>query len=226
MRRPVQAPAQTPSGEDPGATVAIRILEDEHLAIASVLYGMRAAVRRIREGGAPDFRLLRALADYVVAFPERLHHPKESAHLFAALALRCPDARPLVAALEAEHGHGAALIAALVDALTAYAGGGGEKAFARFADAVESYAEFHWRHMRAEEEALLPLARRHLTDEDWARIAAAFRANDNPLAGLGPKAATDALYRRILELAPTLARAAAAPPRGRGRARRADRLAR
>lgn len=217
------APAPVRDRDSPAAASAIRIIENEHLAIACVLYGLRAAVRHIREGAAPDFRLLRALADYVVAFPERLHHPKESAHLFAMLAARSPEARPLVAALDAEHERGAALIAGLVDDLGAYATRGAP-AFARFADAAESYADFHWRHMMAEEESLLPLARRHLTDEDWERVAAAFRANDNPLAGLGPKAETDRLFQRVLALAPSLSRAAAQPALAASRA--ADRLAR
>ncbi len=83
-----RARSQQPSpARLPAAMTAIRTLKDEHLAIASVLFGLRLAVGRIRDDGlAPDFRSLQALLDYIVAFPERLHHPKESRHLFAALA--------------------------------------------------------------------------------------------------------------------------------------------
>ena len=181
---------------------AIRILRDEHLALASVLYGLRWLVRRIRdEGAAPDFRLLHAILDYIAEFPEKLHHPKEDRYLFTAVAARDPRARALVAELEAEHEEGAALIRALQGALVAYAREG-RAAMAAFVAAAEAYADFHARHMRKEEERLLPLAQRCLRDDDWARIDAAFRDNDNPLFGVKPKEQCEALFRRILELAP------------------------
>jgi hemerythrin-like domain-containing protein len=204
-KRIASRPSAAPPSSD-AAAAAIDLLKDEHLAIASVLFSLRAATHRIRAGGPPDFRLLRALVDYVVAFPERLHHPKEERYLFAALVARCREAKPLVAALEAEHAEGAARIAALVDALVGYAAGDGA-AFPPFADAVEAYVEFHWRHMAKEEDVLLPLARRHLAAEDWARIAAAFRENDNPLSGLRPREDAGDLFRRILDLMPAPAEA-------------------
>lgn len=182
--------------------LAIRILRDEHLALAAVLYGLRWLVRRIRdEGAAPDFRLLHAILDYVAEFPEALHHPKEDRYLFAAVAARDARGRALVAELAAEHEQGAALIRALQAALVAYARDG-TAAMAAFADAAEAYADFHAGHMRKEEERLLPLAQRCLGADDWARIDAAFRDNDNPLFGLKPREQCEALFRRILELAP------------------------
>lgn len=197
---------------DAGAA-AISLLKDEHLAIASVLYSLRAAVRRIRAGREPDFRLLRALLNYIVAFPERLHHPKEDRFLFTALVTRHPQAAPLIATLEAEHAEGAVLIAALVDTLVSYAAAGAAS-FDEFAHAVETYVDFHWRHMATEEDVVLPLARRHLTVEDWGRIAAAFRDNDNPLSGIKPRDEAEALFRQILALVPDAS--SPASPRRRG----------
>jgi hemerythrin-like domain-containing protein len=185
----------------PMTALAIRIIKDEHLAIASVLYGLRQKVRRIRdEDGAPDFALLSAMLDYIVAFPERLHHPKESLHLFAALAERSPAARPLVAELEAEHGRGDRMIRELRAALRHYRDAGAT-ALPAFAAAVDVYADFHWQHMTKEEEVLLPEAERHLTPADWDRIGTAFRANDNPLLGVRPRDEAEVMYRRILLLA-------------------------
>ena len=179
---------------------AIRIIKDEHLAIASVLYGLRTAVRRIGEGEPPDFRLLDALLRYVETFPERLHHPKESLVLFPAVVARCPEAQGLVDALDAEHALGASLIESLRVTLNRFAGGD-HTAYTAFATAVGEYADFHWRHMEREEDRLLPLAMTHLTAEDWAGVSAAFSANDNPLEGIRPKQESEVLYRRILNLA-------------------------
>jgi len=191
---------------------ALRIIRDEHLAIASVLYGLRTAVRRIAEGGAPDFRLLDALLRYVEQFPERLHHPKESGTLFPAVVARCPEAQNLVDALDAEHALGASLIEVL-RTMFARLANGDVTAFTPFATAVDEYADFHWRHMQREEDRLLPLAETHLTEDDWERVNAAFRANDNPLEGIAPKQEAEILYRRILSLAQTMP--AAEPARSR-----------
>ncbi len=197
-----RARSQQPSpARLPAAMTAIRTLKDEHLAIASVLFGLRLAVGRIRDDGlAPDFRLLQALLDYIVAFPERLHHPKESRHLFAALASRSPQARKLTDALDAEHGRGAALIASLQASLDAYHRE--PQALDTFARNVDAYADFHGQHMEKEESLLFPLAQKHLSASDWERIAAAFLENDNPLRGIRPKREVESLFIRILNLLP------------------------
>jgi len=75
---------------------------------------------------------------------------------------------------------------------------GGARAFC---DAVDAYAEFHWRHMRSEERELLPLAERALTAADWAAVQAAFAANDDPLAGVG-EGEYRRLFQRIAQIAP------------------------
>ncbi len=178
---------------------ATRMLRDEHLALASVLYALRRTVRRIDAGAPADFRLLHALIDYIVEFPERLHHPKESRYLFGALVERAPATRRLVAELEREHGLGARMIDALTDSLRRFRDGDGAQ-FTSFARAVDAYAQFHAQHMSKEEDRLLPLAERHLTAADWAAVAEAFRDGDRPPFGIAPKEQLETLYRRVLAL--------------------------
>ena len=188
---------------------AIQIIRDEHLAIAAVLYGLRYIARRIRDGGAqPDFQLLHAMFDYIVEYPDRWHHPKESDYVFKAVRERNPDARELLDELEEEHKEGDRLIEDLKGKLIRLERGGGDTRVL-FVDAVERYAEFQWEHIRKEEDRLMPIAEKSLTAEDWRRIAAAFRENDNPLFGIKPKDEAERLYQKILSLAP--------PPIGTGR---------
>jgi hemerythrin-like domain-containing protein len=66
------------------------------------------------------------------------------------------------------------LLAALRSALEAARAGGD---VAALAGAVDAYAAFQWAHMNTEEEEILPLAERHLTDDDWHNIDVAFAAN-------------------------------------------------
>lgn len=180
---------------------AVRIIKEEHTAIAAVLYSLQHVVRRIGEGEKWDFRLLRAMLDYIVEYPERWHHPKEDRYLFTTLRERNPDAGPIIDTLEAEHQHGHQLINDLTQTLIRYERGG-EKEFSAFRDAVEAYADFHWKHMSTEEDVLLPLAEKALSESDWETIAEAFRENDNPLFGLKPKEQSEELFHRILNLAP------------------------
>ena len=181
---------------------SIRIINDEHRSLAAVLHGMLYLVREIREHGAkPDFAVLGAMVYYIDAFPERFHHPKEDRYLFRLLRMRCPEAVKLIERLETEHRAGAEKIRFLEQALARYQQGG-QAEFAGFAAAVEAYAAFHWDHMRAEEKELLPLAEKYLTAGDWEAVDAAFMGHSDPLFGAEAGAEYDALFRRIVSLAP------------------------
>jgi len=161
-------------------------------------------------GKAPDFRLLGAMVYYIDTFPERFHHPKEDRYLFRVLRLRHPGAAPLLDRLETEHRAGAEKIRALEQALTRY-NAGGPTEFSNFRAAVEAYAAFHWDHMRAEESELLPMAEKYLTPADWLEIDTAFLGHTDPLLGADVGAKYEALFTRIVSLAP--------PPIGVGQAR-------
>lgn len=186
---------------------AIQIIKDEHLAISAVLYSLRYLVKTMRKGAAPNFPLLRAILDYIVSYPDRWHHPKEDKYLFAAVRRRTREADALVARLEREHALGYPMVEDLKKQLIAFQGGDMAARDAFFA-AAERYAELEWEHLRTEEEVFLPIAERVLAEADWEEIAAAFRENDNPLFGIKPKDEAEALYQRILNLAP--------PPMGFG----------
>jgi len=181
---------------------AIRIIQGEHRALAAVLHGMLHVVREIRYFDVkPNFELLGAMTYYIQAFPERLHHPKEEAYLFKFLRLRHPDAAPLLDRLHAQHQLSGVQVRAMQDALVRYQqNGAGE--FPAFAGAVAAYAAFHWDHANIEDNKLLPLARNHLTTEDWKTIDAAFMAHADPLLGTEASAEFNELFRKIVSLAP------------------------
>jgi hemerythrin-like domain-containing protein len=148
----------------------------------------------------PPFQVLRSIVRYIDEYPEQLHHPKEDEHLFARLLARAPEARLLVEELQAEHEEGGRLIRELERALLLLEEGWPARA-REFQQAVDAYAEFHWKHMRKEEQQLLPLAERHLLPEDWKAIDAAFAANRDPIAGMQEND-FDQLFSRIVSLAP------------------------
>jgi hemerythrin-like domain-containing protein len=181
---------------------ALRVINDEHRGLAAVLHGMLYLVHEIRDRrGKPNFELLGAMIYYIDAFPERFHHPKEDEYLFRLLRLRHPEAAPLLDRLKTEHRAGAEKIRTLEQALARYQQGG-DREFSNFLAAVEEYVAFHWDHMRAEEKEVLPLAEKYLSAGDWEVIDAAFLGHADPLLGAEAGAKYDALFTRIVNLAP------------------------
>lgn len=180
---------------------AIRILRDEHRSLAAVLHGLRHLAQSSHDASArPKFEVFRAMLRYIDEFPERLHHPKEDAYLFARLQTRAPETAPLIDALRAEHIESAQRVRTLEKALDRY-----EHSWPHwsgpFIAAVEDYAEFHRLHMRREELEVLPAAERALTEADWHEIEAAFAGNEDPIADLREQDLAQ-LYTRIVSIAP------------------------
>ena len=180
---------------------AIRILRDEHRSIAAVLHGLQELAHLSQEASVrPEFSVFRAMIYYIDTFPERLHHPKEDTVLFPRVEARSAEAATLLERLRADHRRGAELIRDLERAVTAYEiawpDGG-----AQFAAAVKKYADFHWEHMRVEEDSLLPLAESVLRDEDWTAVDEAFAGNEDPLADLRQQDFAE-LFSRIVRITP------------------------
>lgn len=180
---------------------ALLVIRDEHRSLSAVLHALRHVTAAYATHGArPDFRLLWAMIAYIEQFPERLHHPKEDGYLYRLLRIRAPEAKATLDALSAEHAEGAGRIAGLHQALAHLEAG--LIAARDFAAFVRDYADFHWRHMRVEEDVVLPLAERSLHGPDWIEINEAFDANNDPLNGADEKTPLDALYSRIVAMTP------------------------
>jgi hemerythrin-like domain-containing protein len=179
----------------------LRMIHDEHRSISAVLSGLRELARTAADPAVrPQFGVFQAMIQYVNEYPERLHHPKEERFLFTPLVQREPSAKRLVDALVREHDKGARLMRELQRALLRFEIHWPRGA-AEFADAVKTYSDFHWGHMRKEEKELLPLAERSLTAADWRAAQRAFAGNDDPIAGLGEKD-FERLFTQIVNLAP------------------------
>lgn len=154
---------------------AIAIIKDEHRSISAILKGLRAHLDDIKSGRTqPDMHLMAAMLDYIEAFPERQHHPKEDEYLFHYLRQRTTESHAILDELEAQHTRSGELLGALRRQLAAYRESGDVAAFDK---ALDDYAGFHWEHMRKEEEIVLPLAERYLTAADWDTIETAFQSN-------------------------------------------------
>jgi len=180
---------------------SIGILKSEHRSISAVLLGLKHLAEMAQDARVkPEFQVFRSMLRYIDEYPERLHHPKEDEHLFARLVKRHPAAGRLVDELKAEHVQGARLVRELERKLVFFEEGWPEGA-AEFLGAVDAYADFHWKHMRREETEVLPLAEKHLGEDDWRAIDRAFQANEDPIAKIEERD-FQSLFSRIATLAP------------------------
>jgi hemerythrin-like domain-containing protein len=179
----------------------LNVIREEHRALGAVLHGLQYLVEQIADGKrTADFELLNAMVTYILAFPVRLHHPKEDEYLFSALRARDTAIVPLLEDLEAEHVKDRELAQDLQVALRRYEGAGTE--LPSFAASVARYATFQWAHMRKEEEVVLPAAERALTAGDWSAIDSAFESNRDPLVGVRVAEEFRELFQRIMSTAP------------------------
>ncbi len=179
-----------------------RIICEEHSALSAMLRSILLLLSQHHGKGAlPDFTALRSILFYVDEFPEKRHHRKESELLFPKLRARTPLSRDLLDRLDHDHARGERYVREVEHALLGFEMMGEPRRKA-FEQAAQRYVEFYLAHMALEEEQLLPLAERVLTDEDWAELDEAFMANRDPLTGHEPEADYRALFTRIVNLVP------------------------
>lgn len=185
---------------DPAAS-AVAIIKAEHRSLDAVLHGMHQLCEDARlSGREPDHALLGAMLFYVAEYPERLHHPKEDAHLFARLRSRTSEFNALIHHLQDQHEQGAAQfqrLRRLLDDMQAHTAGATE----RFDQALSEYQRAQWQHMADEERLILPAAQRFLSVDDWQAIERAFSENGDPRFGGEQDEAFAQLFERVLRLA-------------------------
>ncbi len=182
---------------------SIRIIRDEHAALAAMLRSLLLMVQRGPDAAADQFfDVLRAMLFYIDEFPERLHHPKESELLFPKVARAAPHTVPAIDRLEKDHQRGEGAVRELQHHLLAWELLGDSRRPA-FEAAARSYVQFYLEHMQIEEAQILPAAEKSLNAQDWSALDAAFATNCDPLTGKYQRDPLyDRLFTRIVMIAP------------------------
>lgn len=183
-------------------TLALDSIRAEHRSLALVINHLKALVAEAVAGRmALDYSLCWSLVHYIDTFPDELHHPKEDEHFFTRVQARTHDADALIDELKRQHAHEERALGQLRKWL-GNCEAGVPDALQSLERTVKAYADFTWRHMRAEEHELFPIAQAHLTGADWAAIAQAFTSHDDPLSGQSDAAAFSQLFHDIVRRTP------------------------
>jgi len=183
---------------------SIQIIKQEHLRLAALLQCLDGIMQDVAaERAEPDFELYYTVISYLENFLFRYHHPKEDQILFPRLRARFSEAEELTRDLEQQHERGDVLLDGIRNSLEMYERHGGDEQRVDFERAVHAYHQYEWEHMRREEVELLPLAREHLSEEDWQEINREFASNADPLFGEETKEEFRRLFREIANRAPS-----------------------
>ena len=178
MARPV-APRPSPGQESavsvqpaprPTGLVDTRDMVAVHVAFRREFRRAPALVRGVAAGDAARARVVaghvRFLADML-----HHHHTGEDRLLWPVLLARVPaDLAPVVELMESQHEGVAAVVAEIDGLLTRWRAAAGEDDRERLATAVERLSVLLEEHLSAEEERILPLAARTVTEAEWRRL--------------------------------------------------------
>lgn len=134
-------------------------------------------VRRVAEG---DVRRARQVADHLdfVARSLHEHHTAEDELLWPRLLARVPaELAPIVRLMEAQHGQVDALLAEIGDVRPRWAAAAAAADRDRLADLLDQLYVHLAEHLDAEEERLLPIAARAVTQAEWEEMGERARRN-------------------------------------------------
>lgn len=179
-------------------TRAIDQLARDHRNMRQILAIIDEEMETYRQGGAPDFDLLRLIMDYTLNYPELVHHPRENA-ILACLSRRDSGGATELGDLMGEHRKLSELTHRLAAAI-----GNAERDTVMprswLEDLARDYSSRLRAHMADEEHRLFDRALALMTDEDWSDVDAQTRRLDDPL--FGGKVADDylRLHQRIMRL--------------------------
>lgn len=190
------------TAEPPVPARAIAIIRDEHRSLAAVLHAWQHLFKdKQNKEFRLDAALMKAMIRYIQEFPVALHHPKEDDFLFRKLRERTTEANAELNELEHQHIRDVQLVTELAALVERYADGAAT--VEEMEKGVADYARSIWDHMGREEGVILPLAQRHLTEEDWIEINEAFQKNRDPRFEGATDAEFKRLFSRIVNLAPS-----------------------
>jgi hemerythrin-like domain-containing protein len=151
-----------------------------------------------RDGRVPDFDLLRMITEYILEYPDLVHHPLENA-IFERLTKRLPTTNPFIGHLVREHSELSELTRRFAAAIS-NAARDVELPREWLEKLTREYLLANRMHMEIEEKHLFPPAAAILTDEDWVDIEKSVSQAADLLFGKRVAKAYLALHERILML--------------------------
>src|SRR5262249_11422920 len=153
----------------------------DHANVSRLLCLLEQQVAAVVKDGRPDWNLVQAIVDYLLAYPELAHHPLENL-LIAQLQMKDPDAADPLIAILGEHRE---LVLGLrhLAAATRLARQGAARSCAVFTDLAAAFLAAQRDHIRREDRLFLPAVAELLDATDRRLVALQAPMLDDPLFG-------------------------------------------
>jgi hemerythrin-like domain-containing protein len=174
----------------------IEQLRHDHRNMSLLLDIIEEETNAYRQGGVLDFDLLGMIVDYILQYPNLVHHPKEDL-VFERLIVRDPEAKTFIGDLVDEHRRLSELTRRFASAIN---NASRDVELPReWLDALtREYLLANRTHMQTEEKHFLPRAMAMLKDEDWGAIDERITRREDPVFGGKVADAYLLLHERIL----------------------------
>lgn len=182
--------------------IALNKIRAEHRTLAAVINNLKEMIVDVSTNKIEmNFSLFWLMVHYIDSFPDQFHHPKENDWLFRLVKDRTSQADDLIGELLDQHKLEPILLGNIRKCLGNYEAGIPDSLQVLVTE-IHAYADFTWKHLKAEEHEFFPLAEAYLTNADWDQISDAFTENTDPLAGQASSSHFSELFREILNKTP------------------------
>ena len=168
-------------------------LHNDHVNICLLLDIFEKHLAELVQGGKPDLLLMRDIIEYMVNYPDIVHHPLEEM-LFRRLKKADTESHGIISELESQHQrlgeYGKSLLAEL-ERVTSGAIMEKEKILRNCC----IYMELLYSHMNMEEERIFPRIERLFSISDWSEVGSTLETIQDPVFG----EAVQDYYRRLYD---------------------------
>lgn len=177
-------------------TQAIDRIQSDHRNTIRLLQLLEREARHLESGAFTDFPLISDIMRYVVDYSDLYHHPLED-EMFALLKKKDRNRADSVDECHGDHERLAQDSQALLDRATQIQG---NAVFPReqVVKQIREFVDCYRKHMKLEEDELLPAAKAALDANDWRAVAAGIVVQDDPLFGKTQREEFKNLYKVIL----------------------------
>ena len=171
-------------------------LQKDHQNLAQVLEIMELQLERIAEGDDVALALMFDASNYILNYPDMIHHPKEN-KIFEVFKYRSSKESEALETLTQQHEDMPVATIKFQSMLDQAINGLGFISRDDLVRSIQDYIELEWEHMNLEESVIFPLINETLNDKDWKLLEELIDADSDPMFNGNIEETYKTLYQSI-----------------------------
>ncbi len=157
-------------------------LHQDHLHLSRLLKMLLRHVHVLQNDGDPDFEMMIDIIEYIRAYSDNHHHPKEDV-IYKVFKSTTNKADHIVDGLLNEHKKIPKVTIAFQQLLDAAQNGSLIIKRDELTEKITNFIDIQWDHLNTEEDKLFPLINKFMNDSDWAKVENTIKEKEDPLFG-------------------------------------------